>query len=178
MDCQFCTPLPTGAHQPGCPVLDELLVGGGVPADAQMRECTCQQMPHRADCMVKTGTRPAKQDSGAIDVDVCGCLAMLRGEANAWLAEAVTVDARTQDVFLGHARYLLGLIERAVERHALQAVLTPAPVAGPDLKALLTRALDEYLSGLCDAGSDDHGNPGWQSDDLQAFCAEIRRAVA
>lgn len=170
MNCQFCTPT-TGGHQPECPVLDTLHAHDAPLSceDVDVRECTCQQMPHRADCMVMTGIRPAPTPADAVGSagDACGCLAMLRGEVNAWLAEAAVVDGWTKDVFLGHALYFMSLLERAKDRHALQALLIASAPVVPDLKALLTRALHEYLSDLSDAGPE-----------LQAFCAEIKRAVA
>jgi hypothetical protein len=120
MDCQFCTPTTTG-HQDDCPAF-VLVPPVGVQAD--VRECTCGQMPHRADCMVKTGRRPADAAEGiSIEVDPCGCLAMLRGEVNAWLAEAATVEGPTKTAFLNQVRYLMGLVERAEQRHALQQAL-------------------------------------------------------
>lgn len=116
--CALCHDV-DGIHEPGCPVA----MAGEVAT--LILECTCGQMPHRDDCMVKTGKRPAKTPDVEIDVDGCGCLAMLRGEVNAWLAEAAMVEGRTKEAFLGHAQYLMGLIERAEARHALQQSLTP-----------------------------------------------------
>jgi len=83
-------------------------------------------MPHRDDCMVKTGQRPVTADDCGvtIEVDACDCLAMLRGEVNAWLAAAAQLaNAKSKDMFLSQARYLMGLVEQAEQRHALQRAL-------------------------------------------------------
>jgi len=126
MDCQFCTPTAAGEHQPGCPAV--LLGQPGVQTD--IRECTCGQMPHRADCMVVTGTRPAIPVAGdgmpvdpALPLHPCGCMTMLKGEVNAWLVAATGVEGTSKASFIAQASYLTSLLAQCEQRHHLQQVL-------------------------------------------------------
>lgn len=121
MDCQFCTPV-DGMHQDGCPAF-VLVPPLGVQTD--LRECTCQQMPHRADCMVMTGTRPiAAADNGTgMVIHPCGCMTMLKGEVNAWLVAATGVDGTSKASFIAQASYLTSLLAQCEQRHNLQQVL-------------------------------------------------------